>query len=101
MSTTASALPPRRPLSALAIAVQQAWVLIASLQITLSTVAAVAPPSPLTDPFLEWDAVMCYATTSLGVLWLIDLARTKTTSVDGCVKVVGKILLVLWLALVR
>ena len=37
---------------------------------------------------------MCYATASLGVLWLLDLARTKTTSVDGWVKeVVEKIVI--------
>jgi len=42
--------------------------------------------------FLEWDAVMCYATAFLGALWLLDLARTKTTSVGGWVKeVLGKI----------
>ena len=35
---------------------------------------------------------MCYATASLEALWLLDLARTKTTSVDGRVKeVVGNI----------
>ena len=36
--------------------------------------------------------MICYATASVGALWLIDLARTKTTSVNGWVKVVvGKI----------
>ena len=55
------------------------------------------PPhdTPATEAFahfLEWDAVICYTTASLGGLWLLDLARTKTTSVDGWVKeVVGKI----------
>ena len=35
---------------------------------------------------------MCYATASLGALWLLDLAQAKTTSGDRCVKeVVGKI----------
>ena len=45
---------------------------------------------------------MCYTTASLGALGLLDLARTKTTSVDGWVKeVVGRLSLVLWLILVR
>ena len=38
--------------------------------------------------------MLCYATPPLGVLWLLDLARTKTPSVDGWVKeVVGKIVI--------
>jgi len=42
--------------------------------------------------FLEWDAVMCYSTASLGALWLLSLARTKTTSVAGWVmEALGKI----------
>ena len=82
----------------------------------LSTEAAIAhrlflqprPPSPLRlripphdlpaaeafAHFLEWDTVTCYATASLGALWLLDLARTKTASVDGWVReVVGKIVI--------
>ena len=51
---------------------------------------------------LEWDPVLCYAMPPLGVLWLLDLAQTKTSSVDGWVKeVVGRSSLVLWLVLVR
>lgn len=42
--------------------------------------------------FLEWDAVLSYSTASLGALWLLDLARMKTTSVGEWVKeVLGKI----------
>ena len=38
--------------------------------------------------------MLCYATPPHGVLWLLDLARTKTPSVDGWVKeVVGKIVI--------
>ena len=38
--------------------------------------------------------MMCYATAPLGALWLPDLARTKTTIVDGRAKeVVGKIVI--------
>ena len=38
--------------------------------------------------------MLCYATPPLGVLWLLDLAQTKTPSVDGWVKeVVGKIVI--------
>ena len=82
----------------------------------LSTEAAIAhwvslqprPPSPLhlrIPPhdlpaaeafahFLEWDTVTCYATAALDALWLLDLARTKTASVDGWVReVVGKIVI--------
>ena len=37
---------------------------------------------------------MCYATASLGALWLLDLARATTTSGDRCMKgVVGKIVI--------
>ena len=57
--------------------------------------------SPLQSPFGAGrrDGLR---TASHDALWLVDLARTKTTTVvDGWVKVVGKILLVLWLALVR
>ena len=44
--------------------------------------------------FLEWDTVTCYATASLDAMWLLDLARTKTASVNGWVRVVvGKIVI--------
>jgi hypothetical protein len=35
--------------------------------------------------FLEWDAVMCYSAAFLGGLWLLNLARMKTTSESGWV----------------
>ena len=45
--------------------------------------------------------MLCYTTPPLGVLWLLDLAQTKTPSVDGWMKeVVGRSSLVLWLVLV-
>jgi len=36
--------------------------------------------------FLEWDAIMSYSAAFLAGLWLLSLARTKTTNVDGWVK---------------
>jgi hypothetical protein len=36
--------------------------------------------------FLEWDAIMSYSTAFLAGLWLLSLARTKTTNVDGRIK---------------
>ena len=115
----ASTLPPRRPLAALVIAVQQAQVLIASLQIHPVHALHGDSGRPLGIPLLHLHRspsiprrALCGARRRdvlrhgvLGPLRLIDLARTKTTSVttsvDGWVEVVGKILLVLWQAPVR
>ena len=36
--------------------------------------------------FLEWDAITSYLAAFLAGLWLLGLARTQTTSVDGWIK---------------
>ena len=39
--------------------------------------------------------MMCYSTAILGAVWLLSLARTKTTSVDGWVReALGKIFVI-------
>ena len=61
----------------------------------------ISPPQRHLHNFFEWDTVMCYATASLGALWLLGLAWMKT-SVDRWVKeVTGSLTLVLSLVLVR
>ena len=67
------------------------WVFLQLLPFRLSIPPHDLPAAEAFAQILEWDTVMCHATASLGVLRL-DIARTKTTSVDGWLKeVVGQI----------
>ena len=115
----AEALPPRCPPTALVTAVQQARVWISPLQIRalhalhrgsarplgIPTARALLLPFRLRTPCMislpqnhlhtfRSGTLLCYATAFIGALRLLDLARTKPTSVNRCVKeIVGEIVI--------